>query len=1576
MGSQDRGAMMTQDASELIAAAEIAKRDGDPETAISLLQQAFEVQPTPMLAARIGNEAVLAQDFSLARWAFTQQASTGVGSHQWNSAFGLARVEIILGEREAFDRSIAGLSGRWQTGVPAINRLLITAMRHRRVDWLGDLLARYCLALRTEVLPDLIGATLTRIRDEAAAAALLDALRTASGSKMSPAAISICCYLSMVGGERAAVLGWFQKLALADADQHALAEPAKSALAVLPQTLEAHLDPFSTTLTERLADIDAAVRAPVALMVNSKNHPEEISSLLKGARSAAILPVTSDLLSNRQREEEWLNALASFGPRSGVRIVDYVTEYGDVNSAPANVLSDAADAVAKCVMEGLPGELPSRVNAFLSRHPIVAEMQVSDAVFRHLRRRASLMGFLAAEKPAAIIIYASTAASLRESLVMAEASNSGAKILIGSACAPYHLWPSVLDAGKPASEDVPEIKEDAPGIQADEDAWSLIDAELADWGPVAARKLANASKPPILISSAVDRVYGPTVRILKSEIESQYSVFSLFMPSIGRGGESHDKLLPWSVESERLLELPALPPRLVSGVVQSETVDAWLVRINTQIQPALDAAAMVRHELSSATSDLLTSLLTRSLPQQMHQAKALEKLFTLARPAAILAQPTRIATHLVTVREARAASILSIEAMAVYMSRMPRYRAPAADAVLAIDTYSRDLLTGHFGLRQDQVDIVGSLRFEPSIVRLSEAPKAIVEDGRPMIMVVTQTGSLARNRALVWNALNILRKVDGDYRLVVKVHPGEPELHVKAYQGEIARFQMSDRASVTKDQDPYELARSAKLVVSSFSNLALEAAAFGVSVLVLALDEGTLPVPFDTMGVAVVARRGPEFISFASDLLQDGPISAKLKETRDAFFERNPLLNSPGAARAAGRAVVRRVSAGPGAWFAPDQVSLKVADRDVSWVVSRERNQWRFLRAGDQAPSSAARRLVLIEWTTRPQTLIEFLASLTPSDSAVTYVCGNPALKSELQRSEAYRDGHDEIAAYAAVDTSLDDHFYAAAGDFVAPLREVLVSELGSSYLPDAVSDRLQDQLIIPYRFSSDALRLSRAGGYEEAILVGNPNGSAMSLVAPLLYEGGVNSVVYYTGSATVRERDALNNAIEAEERDDLLDLSPFAPASDGPNPLDFLRDRRAILVTTAADPTYRDSAVEIVGGSRKPAEWGVALLAGDQVARDELDQGIRHSVQGAGHTPSGMILGTRRAAIAQGTANALQRSFAALQRASAKNDDAVAKVFRRYLCSLASLHISRNASYALSVGANFEEVLSDCSARVVAATPGRSTEARIAFHVARSNEISTLDIQTGTFSASKRYRKPIADMVTAIDRAHHNIYSEYFGVDPEIIETVGSPRIDRRLRPVRAADRQGARAEYFRKLGISGDPVVTLLATQPIEWGRAEEIVRLTLAGAPLGSLTVIKPHPAETPERVEAYVAAANAAGRWKHVYVEREQSAYELLPIADVVATYFSTLALEGFAVRREVAIIDPFSIPPTLDFAAMGVGSRVRKPRDLTAIIKRAKNRDVALSVDPMLAALQDGRSAERIDDIIDELSRGRVPGFAQ
>lgn len=287
-----------------------------------------------------------------------------------------------------------------------------------------------------------------------------------------------------------------------------------------------------------------------------------------------------------------------------------------------------------------------------------------------------------------------------------------------------------------------------------------------------------------------------------------------------------------------------------------------------------------------------------------------------------------------------------------------------------------------------------------------------------------------------------------------------------------------------------------------------------------------------------------------------------------------------------------------------------------------------------------------------------------------------------------------------------------------------------------------------------------------------------------------------------------------------------------------------------------------------------------------------------------------------------------------------------------------------------FDLALENASAVVV--LPGRGLDPSVLVACAQRRGVPTIEVQSAMISPGPRYVAPAADELLAIDPHSKRIFVEAHGAPARSVRVVGSAKIDAHLGPVRDLTLDQARAQTRAFDGLGRETVI-LLATQPVELATMRKVVRMTLGGlrrALPEAHVRLKLHPNEPRERADIYAGIARSIG-FENFKDAGDEDALRLIAASDLVATYFSMVGLEAFALAKPAISINPYDAPPPFDLAALGVALEARTEAELAehltawrdgAIRPAARDRD--------LAYLQDGRAVERIVGHILERARGR------
>lgn len=284
---------------------------------------------------------------------------------------------------------------------------------------------------------------------------------------------------------------------------------------------------------------------------------------------------------------------------------------------------------------------------------------------------------------------------------------------------------------------------------------------------------------------------------------------------------------------------------------------------------------------------------------------------------------------------------------------------------------------------------------------------------------------------------------------------------------------------------------------------------------------------------------------------------------------------------------------------------------------------------------------------------------------------------------------------------------------------------------------------------------------------------------------------------------------------------------------------------------------------------------------------------------------------------------------------------------------------------------------RAVIVMPGRVLASGVLVAAAQRRGARSFELQVGTISRSRRYPRPSADRLLAVDHASAAIFSRFHGMDEADVAVVGSLVLDRRLAALRGVPQELSREKAgLGDFARTGAPLV-LLATQPLALDRAATLLSTVLEGLAAAGVStlVVKTHPREGDGHEECYRRIA-ASYPQVAVQVLRGGDTATMLNAATVVLTYFSTTGIEAFALGRPVIAVNPFQERSPFDLGAMGIALRASNAAELAAGLGRvlAAADPQSYARDPRLSLLRDGGSASRVAALIEaEISRADGAG---
>lgn len=232
------------------------------------------------------------------------------------------------------------------------------------------------------------------------------------------------------------------------------------------------------------------------------------------------------------------------------------------------------------------------------------------------------------------------------------------------------------------------------------------------------------------------------------------------------------------------------------------------------------------------------------------------------------------------------------------------------------------------------------------------------------------------------------------------------------------------------------------------------------------------------------------------------------------------------------------------------------------------------------------------------------------------------------------------------------------------------------------------------------------------------------------------------------------------------------------------------------------------------------------------------------------------------------------------------------------------------------------------------TTQGRIAVLAAQSLGIPTLNIQHGAIADVQHYRYAIADRI-AVWGEHDRDLLLRSGLPEEKIVITGQPRFDDLGRE--AIDT----AELRFRFGVPASHKILLWATTPFvprlsydfpDRNRQYLQALLDLLVHKSSWNLMIKLHPRDQRADYDAVLAEAEAGVR-SRVRILQEEDIQQLLPMADAVLAWNTSVIQEAVLAEKPVIGLNFFSFPEAIPSVSEGVAMSARNSEELSQSLHR-------------------------------------------
>jgi len=214
------------------------------------------------------------------------------------------------------------------------------------------------------------------------------------------------------------------------------------------------------------------------------------------------------------------------------------------------------------------------------------------------------------------------------------------------------------------------------------------------------------------------------------------------------------------------------------------------------------------------------------------------------------------------------------------------------------------------------------------------------------------------------------------------------------------------------------------------------------------------------------------------------------------------------------------------------------------------------------------------------------------------------------------------------------------------------------------------------------------------------------------------------------------------------------------------------------------------------------------------------------------------------------------------------------------------------------------------------------------------IDVQSLNILKHPKYRRPMANHCTVIDKTAQTIYRDYLGIPESQISVVGAPQNDNLQRNLGVLDK----GVVMERMGLSEKKKTVVLISQLQPFERMRRII------APLGELLrdnanlqlVIRMHPRETMERQLKYREELSQYVEKKRINLSIDEPAIEVLKIADVCVTIYSNMAREAAIAGIPVITVNYLGWEPPICLDAEGLARPSPTPKKLKRNVVEALN----------------------------------------
>jgi len=317
----------------------------------------------------------------------------------------------------------------------------------------------------------------------------------------------------------------------------------------------------------------------------------------------------------------------------------------------------------------------------------------------------------------------------------------------------------------------------------------------------------------------------------------------------------------------------------------------------------LISETLATHPLKSFDTQELTSELatimarnTGTLLAQTSLYRAVKETYAAQENCAALLIPGRYADIRAIARAFHTLNFPTLDIQLLFLSTMARYRAPIATHHTVIDKTARQFYAAQFQIDADKIGVIGSILRDDEINKARDFGKAAslealgFDASATAITLACQPGfeQASYDAAEVLAAYVAARP---DINICVKLHPGQKDSHLNKMTEIFVRHapKAASRWTIIHKAPFWRVMPATDILMSYFSNVCLQACAFGTPV--LSLPGGDIrPEPdFEAIGLAENIRDINALIPRLDTLIAMSP-HERQKQPPLSYLQDNPHM--------------------------------------------------------------------------------------------------------------------------------------------------------------------------------------------------------------------------------------------------------------------------------------------------------------------------------------------------------------------------------------------------------------------------------------------------------------------------------------------------------------------------------------------------------------------------------------------------------------------------------------------------------------------------------------------------------------